>query len=32
MVELNWHLKNRATLYGVKNIMLAPGIEKELGN
>ena len=26
------HLKNRATLYGVKNIMLAPGIEKELGN
>ncbi|EOJ5488175.1 hypothetical protein ACKKCO_004110 [Escherichia coli] len=26
------YLKNRATLYGVKNIMLAPGIEKELGN
>lgn len=26
------HLKNRATLYGVKNIMLAPWIEKELGN
>ncbi|WP_370598522.1 WYL domain-containing protein [Plesiomonas shigelloides] len=26
------YLKNRATLYGVKNIMLAPGIEKELSN
>ncbi|MEL4240731.1 WYL domain-containing protein [Shewanella xiamenensis] len=26
------YLKNRATLYGVKNIMLAPGIEIELGN
>ncbi|HGN0341500.1 TPA: WYL domain-containing protein [Proteus mirabilis] len=26
------YLKNRATLYGVKNIMLASGIEKELGN
>ncbi|MFM2484423.1 WYL domain-containing protein [Celerinatantimonas yamalensis] len=26
------HLKNRATLYGVKNIMLAPGIEKEFSN
>ena len=26
------YLKNRATLYGVKNIMLAPGIENELGN